>query len=67
MNILYIMRFWPVYGGGETITVTLANEFVRRKHNVFVVYTYEKVCNPMPYNVSPNIKSQKCIPLKNSM
>ncbi len=59
MNILYIMRFWPVYGGGETITVTLANEFVRRKHNVFVVYTYEKVCNPMPYNVSPNIKSQK--------
>lgn len=53
------MRYWPVYGGGETITVTLANEFIRREHNVFVIYTYEKFCSPMPYNVSPDIKSQK--------
>ena len=40
MNILYVMRYWPVYGGGETITVTLANEFVKRGHSVYVVYTY---------------------------
>ena len=38
MNILYVMRYWPVYGG-ETITVTLANEFVKRGHSVYVVYT----------------------------
>lgn len=31
MNILYVMRYWPVYGGGETITVTLANEFVKAR------------------------------------
>lgn len=59
MNILYVMRYWPVYGGGETITVTLANEFVKRGHSVYVVYTYDKSCNPMPYSISPAINSQK--------
>lgn len=53
------MRYWPVYGGGETITVTLANEFVKSKHNVFIVYTYDNVCIPMPYDVSLEIKSRK--------
>lgn len=59
MNILYVMRYWPVYGGGETITVTLANEFIRRGHNVYVVYTYDKFCNPMPYEIDVHIHVQK--------
>lgn len=59
MNILYIMRYWPVYGGGETITVTLANEFVKRGHQVHVAYIYDNVCNPMPYTVDSRIKTIK--------
>lgn len=26
MNILFLLRLWPVYGGGETVTICLANE-----------------------------------------
>lgn len=59
MNILYIMRYWPVYGGGETITVTLSNEFVRRGHNVFIAYTYYNTIDLMPYSLADKIKSKK--------
>ena len=53
------MRYWPVYGGGETITVTLSNEFVRRGHNVFIAYTYYNTIDPMPYFLADKIKSKK--------
>ncbi|OWV21565.1 hypothetical protein B7982_10655 [Fibrobacter sp. UWB2] len=55
MNILYMMRYWPVYGGGETITVTLANEFIRRGYKVFASYLYYKTINPMPYQLNESI------------
>jgi glycosyltransferase involved in cell wall biosynthesis len=38
MNILFLLRLWPVYGGGETVTIALANEFVKRGHHVGVLY-----------------------------
>lgn len=57
MNILYIMRYWPVYGGGETITATLANEFVKRGHNVFIAYQYDNFVTPMPYEIDCRIKT----------
>jgi glycosyltransferase involved in cell wall biosynthesis len=53
------MRYWPVYGGGETITVTLSNEFVKRGHNVFIAYTYYNTIDPMPYSLADKIKSKK--------
>ena len=53
------MRYWPVYGGGETITVTLSNEFVKRGHNVFIAYTYYNKIDPMPYSLAGKIKSKK--------
>ena len=53
------MRYWPVYGGGETITVTLANEFVCRGHNVFIAYMYDKFCDLMPYQLNKQIHSKK--------
>ena len=53
------MRYWPVYGGGETITVTLSNEFVKRGHNVFIAYTYYNTIDPMPYSLADKIKSEK--------
>ncbi len=53
------MRYWPVYGGGETITVSLANEFVKRGHNVFIAYQFEKNSDPMPYEIDSRIKTVK--------
>lgn len=59
------MRFWPVYGGGETITVSLANEFVRLGHKVFVAYMYDKVRDPMPYHLSEKIISKQLHTIEN--
>ena len=30
MKILFLMRFWPYFGGGETVTRLLISEFLRR-------------------------------------
>ncbi len=38
MNILFMLRLWPVFGGGETMTRLWANEFAKRGANVHVVY-----------------------------
>lgn len=55
MTIAYIMRYWPVYGGGETITATLANELVRRGHSVHILYTYRNDVAPKPYIVDKRV------------
>lgn len=39
MNIVFLHRIWPSYGGGETVTKCLANELVKRGHHVHVLYT----------------------------
>ena len=39
MNIVFLLRPWPVYGGGETVTIALANEMTKRQHVVHVLYT----------------------------
>ena len=56
MTILYIMRYWPVCGGGETVTVKLANELVKRGHNVHILYAYRNEISPMPYELDRRIK-----------
>lgn len=38
MNIVFLHRVWPVYGGGETVTICLANEMVKRGIGVHVAY-----------------------------
>lgn len=53
------MRYWPVYGGGETITVTLSNELVKRGHHVHIAYLYEKICDPMPYQIDDSVITHK--------
>lgn len=42
MNILFLHRIWPSFGGGETVTKCLAAELIRRGHSVFVLYFKEK-------------------------
>lgn len=65
MKIAYMMRYWPVYGGGETITVTLANELVKRGHEVHILYNYFKNCTPMPYEIDPRIKQEQIFTVEN--
>lgn len=38
MKILFLLRLWPVYGGGETVTRCLANEFVNLGHEVYIAF-----------------------------
>lgn len=38
MNIVFLMRVWPSYGGGETVTKCLSAEFIRRGHTCHVLY-----------------------------
>ena len=49
MNIVFLLRPWPVYGGGETVTITLANEMVKRQHTVHVLYTKTVTGKKVPY------------------
>lgn len=49
MNIAFLLRLWPIYGGGETVTICLANEMVKRGHQVTVVYFKEKVKADLPF------------------
>lgn len=70
MNIAYLMRYWPVYGGGETVTRVLANELVTRihngeKNNIYVFYLWDRNDN-QNVNLNPNIVAKKIenIPLK---
>lgn len=58
MNILFLLRLWPVYGGGETVTICLANEMVRRGWNVTVVYFKDNTRNELPY-IDERIKSYR--------
>jgi glycosyltransferase involved in cell wall biosynthesis len=53
------MRYWPVYGGGETITVTLANELINRGYDVHIAYEIENKIEPMPYEIDKRIKHYK--------
>lgn len=38
MKVLFLLRLWPIYGGGETVTRILANAFVERGLEVHVVF-----------------------------
>lgn len=59
MNILFLLRLWPIYGGGETVTICLANEMVKRGHNVSIAFFIDsKNINKLPY-INPEINPIK--------
>lgn len=43
MNILFLLRLWPVYGGGETVTICLANEMVKNGWDITVAYFKDSI------------------------
>ena len=56
MNIVFLLRLWPIYGGGETVTICLANEMAKRGHAVTVFYFKDSETNELPY-FDPSIKA----------
>lgn len=61
MNLVFLMRFWPVYGGGETVTRTLANEMAARGYQVSVIYLWDR-SNDTDTFIDPRVN---CIKLHN--
>lgn len=61
MNICFLHRLWPSYGGGETVTKCLANEFIRRGHQVHVLYFKSAINDGDSITCNPEIIGY-CIP-----
>lgn len=40
-NILFLLRFFPEYGGGEIVTLQLSKEFIARNYNVYILYLWD--------------------------
>ena len=55
MNITYLLKYFPVFGGGETVTIALANEMVARGHEVSIAYFEYRGREVLPF-VSPAIR-----------
>lgn len=49
MNILFLLRLWPLYGGGETVTICLANEMAKRGWQVSVAYFLDHSKDVLPF------------------
>lgn len=45
MKVIFLHRLWPIYGGGETVTISLANEMVRNGIEVHIAYFHESDIN----------------------
>jgi glycosyltransferase involved in cell wall biosynthesis len=55
MNITFLLRYWPIFGGGETVTRVLANKFVELGYGVSIAYVWDKRQEDMPF-IDPRIK-----------
>lgn len=55
MNVLFLMGRYPSYGGVETVTTVLANDFVRNGLNVFVI-SFEQTLPDLEIGLLPEIK-----------
>ena len=58
MNIAFLLRLWPVYGGGETVTISLANEMVKRGHSITIFYFKDSNAGGAGY-INSSIKAVK--------
>lgn len=59
MNIVFLHRLWPSYGGGETVTKCLANEFIKRGHTVHVAYFKDSINTNDSIQANPRIITHK--------
>lgn len=55
MKITYLLKYFPVFGGGETVTLALANEMVGRGHEVSIAYFQYRGREVLPF-IAPAIR-----------
>ena len=58
MNILFLYRIYPSYGGVEVITSLLANEFINDGHQVTIA-SFERGNDGLLKQLNPNVKLLK--------
>lgn len=56
MKVIFLHRVWPVYGGGETVTICLANDMLKRGIEVHVAYFKDSPENKKRPYIDPCIK-----------
>lgn len=56
MKVIFQHRVWPVYGGGETVTICLANEMLKRDVEVHVAYFKDSPEDKKRPYIDPRIK-----------
>jgi glycosyltransferase involved in cell wall biosynthesis len=49
VHIVFLLRYWPTFGGGETVTRILANKFAERGYDVSILYFWEKKRDDLPF------------------
>lgn len=42
MKVLFTLRFFPIFGGGEAVTLRLANALSQKGYDIFILYLWEK-------------------------
>lgn len=60
MKIMFLLRFFPEYGGGEMVTIKLANEFVKMGYYVNIAFLWTTDCKKI-IEINSNIKLIKII------
>ena len=58
MNILFLLRYYPSFGGGESVTLRLAKGFINRGHKVYVMYLWDEN-KTSPGDIDEGIISRK--------
>lgn len=48
-KILYLLRYYPINGGTESVTIKLANEFISQNHEVGIFYLFDKTMDSLPF------------------
>lgn len=51
MKILFTLRFFPSYGGGETVTMSLAETFAKHGEEVHIFYLWDRGDEPIDEKV----------------
>ncbi len=57
-KVVFLLRYWTVYGGGETVSIALANEMVKRGMDVSVIYLWDNSRSNMPF-IDERIKAMR--------
>lgn len=65
MKIAFLLRFWPHFGGGETVTRVLANALCKKGHSVFVYYLWDRNSG-IKTEIDPKINARKIVSISES-